>query len=86
MRDATTIINTVKNQISEPIPMNIRKSFRKCMNCMYFHPEFAYRRCLYAQCPFGKDEKEVFQVFPRGNGKHRANVFDPRVSGRGRDA
>ena len=86
MRDTKTVVNTVKNQMSKPVPENIKKSFQKCMNCMYFHPEFAYRRCLYAHCPYGKDEKEVFQPFPRLKREHRAMVFDPRISGRSDDA
>ena len=86
MRDTKTIINTVKNQMSKPLPAHIRRSFQRCMDCMYFHPEFAYRRCLYAVCPYGKDEKEVFTVFPRMSEEHMERVFDPRISGKGRDA
>ena len=86
MRDTQTVVNTVKNQMSGRIPISVMKSFQRCKDCMYFHPEFAYRRCLYANCPFGKDEKEVFQPYPRRKGERMSRVFDPRISGRGSDA
>ena len=32
-------------------------------NC-YYHPDFKYRRCLYAKCPYGKPDNEVFRQKP----------------------
>lgn len=33
----------------------------KCSRCLYYQPDFRYRRCLYARCPYGKDEAAVFR-------------------------
>ena len=29
-----------------------------------YHPDFKYRRCLYATCPYGKPDSEVFRQKP----------------------
>ncbi|WP_242622674.1 replication initiator protein A [Lachnoclostridium sp. Marseille-P6806] len=34
-----------------------------CDSC-YYHPEFKYRKCLFATCPYGKPEKEYFRQKP----------------------
>ena len=36
----------------------------KCRICPYYQPEFRYRRCLYATCPYGKDRKAPFRGRP----------------------
>ncbi len=43
MRDAKTIVNTVKNQISKPVEVDRNKTAPQCRNCAYYHPEFKYR-------------------------------------------
>lgn len=39
-----------------------------CPKCMYYQPEFEYRKCLYARCPFGK-EAEIFRRKPLKGGR-----------------
>lgn len=36
----------------------------RCRQCCYFHPDFKYRHCLFATCPYGKTDKEVFRKKP----------------------
>ena len=36
----------------------------KCRLCPYYQPEFRYRKCLYAVCPYGKDRKAPFRKRP----------------------
>ena len=64
MPDKETVIRTIRNQRKEAVVVDRNRSVPKCKRCMYYHPEFEYRRCLYATCPFGKDEKEIFRVKP----------------------
>lgn len=35
-----------------------------CGQCWYYHPEFRYRRCLYATCLYGKGNEVVFRKKP----------------------
>lgn len=30
-----------------------------CSHCLYYRPDFKYRRCQFTRCPYGKD-KDVF--------------------------
>lgn len=30
-----------------------------CAHCLYYRPDFKYRRCQFTRCPYGKD-KDVF--------------------------
>ena len=64
MRDAKTIVNTVKNQIPKPVEVDRNKTAPQCRNCAYYHPEFKYRICLFSSCPFGKSQKRVFRDRP----------------------
>lgn len=34
-----------------------------CAHCLYYRPDFKYRRCQFTRCPYGKD-KEVFRKKP----------------------
>lgn len=34
-----------------------------CKSCIYYRPEFKYRSCFYARCPFGEDQ-QVFRKKP----------------------
>ncbi len=36
----------------------------KCRLCCYYHPEFKYRKCLFATCPYGKPDREYFRKKP----------------------
>ena len=31
-----------------------------CAHCLYYRPDFKYRRCQFTRCPYGKD-KDVFR-------------------------
>ena len=34
-----------------------------CAHCLYYRPDFKYRRCQFTRCPYGKD-KDVFRKKP----------------------
>ena len=36
---------------------------KKCENCPYYQPDFKYRKCLYARCPYQRDT-EIFRRRP----------------------
>ena len=40
------------------------KAVPRCGLCPYHHPDFKYRKCLYATCPYGKTDAEVFRKKP----------------------
>lgn len=40
-----------------------REKPESCPKCPNYQPEFRYRKCLYAQCPFHRDE-EIFRKYP----------------------
>ena len=46
------------------------KAVPRCKRCPYHHPEFKYRRCLYATCPYGKSDSEVFRKHPLNADKY----------------
>lgn len=64
MRDEKTQLNTIKRQLETPPLVDKNKTAPLCRNCMYHHPEFKYRKCLFSSCPFGKSEKCVFRTRP----------------------
>ena len=47
-----------------PEPGNGRKAPPSCLKCPYYQPDFKYRTCLYARCPFRQDIN-VFRKRPR---------------------
>lgn len=34
-----------------------------CKRCIYYRPDFKYRRCQFSRCPYG-DQKAVFRKNP----------------------
>ena len=60
MKDLKFFRKLMKNEIS----YDRNKTAPRCRNCCYYHPDFKYRRCLYAKCPYGKPDNEVFRQKP----------------------
>ena len=86
MPDKETVIQTIKNQRKEVVVVDRSRSVPKCRRCMYYHPEFKYRSCLYSACPFGKDEKDIFRVKPPKGAKKRIRSYandgrGPKIGG-----
>jgi hypothetical protein len=50
--------------LREPVKVDRSKSAPKCRMCPYYHPDFKYRRCLFATCPYGKGDDVVFRAKP----------------------
>ena len=60
MKDLKFFRKLMKNEVS----FDSNRTAPKCRNCCYYHPDFKYRRCLYAKCPYGKPDNEVFRQKP----------------------
>ena len=50
--------------LEDRVVVDRNKAVPRCKRCPYYHPEFKYRRCLYATCPYGKKDSEVFRKNP----------------------
>ena len=55
MRENDAKLNRCKKLLATP---------PKCRLCPYYQPEFRYRKCLYAVCPYGKDRNTEFRRRP----------------------
>ena len=53
-----------KKLMETPPQVDRNKVPPECRNCEYFQPQFRYRQCLYAICPYGKGEKATFRNRP----------------------
>ena len=50
--------------VSGTVKIDRNKAVPKCSRCLFYRPDFKYRRCLYATCPYGKPDSEVFRRKP----------------------
>ena len=57
-------LNRCKNLLASPPKVDRNKEPPKCRCCPYFQPEFRYRKCLYASCPYGKSGNTAFRKRP----------------------
>ncbi len=64
MPDKKAKQNHCHKLLLKPPKANRNKMPPKCRDCMYYQPEFRYRKCLYAVCPLGKSSKAVFRNKP----------------------
>ena len=60
----TESVDVYRKQINHKVTVDRNKTAPKCKNCYCYHPEFKYRKCLYATCPFGKPDSSVFRKKP----------------------
>ena len=58
-----------RQMMRNEVTVDRNKTAPRCRNCAYYHPEFRYRRCLYAVCPYGKADADVFRKRPLGSDK-----------------
>lgn len=64
MDEKRVIQNYYQKLVKTAIRIDKNKSGPQCRNCWYYHPEFRYRRCLYATCLYGKGNEVVFRKKP----------------------
>ena len=57
-------LNFYRNLMKHEVTVDRHKTAPKCRQCCYYHPDFKYRKCLFATCPYGKSEKEYFRQKP----------------------
>lgn len=54
----------LKKLMETPPAVDRNKTPPPCRLCTCFRPEFRYRKCLYAVCPYGKDSRAAFRRKP----------------------
>lgn len=54
-------LNFYRNLMQCEVNPDRNKTAPKCKRCCYYHPEFKYRKCLFATCPYGKPDKDYFR-------------------------
>ena len=64
MHENEAKLNRCKKLLATPPKVDRNKKPPKCRCCPYFQPEFRYRKCLYATCPYGKDRNTAFRRRP----------------------
>ena len=64
MPDTKAKLNRCRKLLLKPKDIDRNKMPPKCRNCMFYQPDFRYRRCLYSICPLGKNSKSVFRNSP----------------------
>ena len=79
MRENDAKLNRCRNLLAVPPKVDRNKTAPKCRCCPYFQPEFRYRKCLYAACPYGKDRNTAFRKRPLRSEKIVAGGGDMNV-------
>ena len=64
MRENDVKLNRCKKLLASPPKVDRNREPPKCRLCPYYQPEFRYRKCLYAACPYGKDHNIAFRKRP----------------------
>ena len=57
-------LNCCKKLLASTPQVDRNKTPPKCRCCPYFQPDFRYRKCLYASCPYGKSRNIAFRKRP----------------------
>lgn len=57
-------LNRCKKLLETPPKVDRNREPPKCRCCPYYQPDFRYRKCLYATCPYGKDRSTPFRNKP----------------------
>ena len=57
-------LNRCKKLLETPLKVDRNREPPKCRLCPYYQPEFRYRKCLYASCPYGKARNTAFRKHP----------------------
>ena len=66
----TERVNVYRKLKNHKVTVDRNKAAPKCKNCCCYHPEFKYRKCLYATCPYGKPDSLVCRKKPLRRDKY----------------
>ena len=58
------IFRRLKKLMETPPKVDRNRTPPPCRICPYYQPEFRYRTCLYADCPYGKARNTAFRKRP----------------------
>jgi hypothetical protein len=64
MHENEAKLNRCKRLLENPPKVDRNKVPLRCGICPYFQPDFRYRKCLYASCPYGKGSNDLFRKRP----------------------
>ncbi len=64
MSDNNARLNRCKKLLAEPVKVDRSKAVPRCRKCLYYRPDFRFRSCLFADCPYGKNTRSVFRRKP----------------------
>ena len=79
MRKDNAKLNRCKKLLETPPKVDRNSELPKCRCCPYYQPDFRYRKCLYATCPYGKDRSTPFRNKPLRDEKIVMGGGDMRV-------
>ena len=57
-------VRKLKNLMETPPQVDRNRTPPPCRICPFFQPGFRYRKCLYAECPYGKKAAAVYRRRP----------------------
>ncbi len=72
-------MNRCKKLLKTPVKVDRNREPPKCRLCIYYQPDFRYRKCLYANCPYGKAGNTAFRKLPLKSEKVAKGGGDMRV-------
>ena len=58
------VFKRLKRMMETPPKVDRNRTSPPCRLCPFFQPEFRYRKCLYADCPYGKARNTAFRKRP----------------------
>ena len=64
VEEKVIVFKRLKKMMEAPPKVDRNREPPKCRLCPYYQPEFRYRKCLYAVCPYGKDRNTAFRRRP----------------------
>ena len=79
MRENDVKLNRCKKLLATQPKVDRNREPPKCRLCPYYQPEFRYRKCLYADCPYGKTHNTAFRNRPLRSEKIVAGGGDMNV-------
>ena len=69
MCEANNDLNFYRKLMRHEVTVDRNKTAPKCRQCCSYHPDFKYRKCLFATCPYGTPDKEFFRQKPLSTDK-----------------
>ena len=79
VEEKVIVFKRLKKMMETPPKVDRNRTPPPCRLCPYYQPEFRYRHCLYADCPYGKARNTAFRKWPLKKDKILAGGGGMRV-------